>query len=210
MKTILLKDEDPICIELPEGGDDSGDHHIHFVFPAPVCAAIDIIAVTWAEPSYLVSFEPASVSLPKLTCLACCEGNFGVFESLLKIIDAPATEQVALWGTDMRAIPEEIFLLNSLQSIDISNKVPYSVPDVIRNLVNLERFIANRSSSIEYLSPELFRLPRIRHIDLKLSNYEATPEVLAAAETFVAAGGFLKIWNEVGDASKLPSSLTGI
>ena len=71
----------------------------------------------------------------------------------MKIIDAPATEQVALWGIDMRAIPEEIFLLKSLQSIDISNKVPYSVPDEIRNLVNLERFIANRSSPIDYLSP---------------------------------------------------------
>ena len=208
MRTILLKDEDTICIEMPDEGDDSGERHIHFVFPGPVCAA-ELLVVMWGGTSHRVSFEPASISLPKLTCLACCDGYIGVFECLLKIIDAPAIEQFLIQDGDMGDIPEEIFRMKTLQSIDITNKVPYSVPDVIRNLVNLERFVANRSSPIEYLSPELFRLPRIQHIDLKLSNYEATPEVLAAAETFVAAGGFLKIWNEVGDASKLPSSLTG-
>jgi len=207
MKTILLKDEETICIELPEGGDDSADRHFHFVFPAAVCAAIDLIVVIWDDPSYTASFEPGSVCLPKLTGLACCDGSFAVFECLLNIIDVPAVEGVGFMGAGIRSIPEEIFLLKSLQSIDISNKVPYSVPDGIRNLVNLERFNAE-FSPIDYLSPELFRLPRIRHLNFEFSSYVATPEVLVAAEEFVAAGGFLRLWNEAGPASKLPATLT--
>jgi len=206
MKTILLKDEDPICIELPEGGDDSGERHIHFVFPAPVCAA-ELLVVEWHDPSYLVSFEPSPVSLPKLTGLACC-GNFAVFDRLLKVIDTPAIEGVAFMGADIRSIPEKLLLMPSLKEISISDaKVPYSVPDEIRNLVNLERFNAE-FSPIAYLSPELFRLPHIEHLNFEFSLHSPTPEVLAAADAFAAAGGFLRRWTKP-PASKPPTLTDG-
>ena len=76
---------------------------------------------------------------------------------------------------------------------------PITIPDDIRNLVNLENFNLWRAK-LDYLSPELFRLPSIRHISFyRVYGYEPTPEVIAAAEAFESAGGRFDSADEAGD-----------
>jgi len=204
MKTIFLQPrgdldlgEDTLFITEPEGAEDSDDRHLHFVFPAPVCPGIETLCIILDKP-YTVSFEPDSVLLPSLSCIGGQSESGDVWERLFEVIDAPVLTEIGISSFD--DIPASVFQKTSLKKIDLdSARVPVSIPDDIRDLVNLEYFKLWRAG-ISTMSPELFRLPRIREISFyRVYGYEPTPEVIAAAEAFEAAGGLFRSADEAGD-----------
>lgn len=190
MKTILLQPEDGMfVITEPCDREKSQDRHFHFVFPAPVCPDIETVLIVLDEP-YTVSFEPDSVLLPRLSLIGGQSASGEVLERLLEVIDAPALTEIGLMG--FPDIPQAIFQKTTLKKIELNGgaRVPTSIPDEVKNLVNLEDFKLF-DSEVSYLSPELFRLPRMREISFYRLRYEPTPEVKAAAEAFLAGGGCL-------------------
>jgi len=170
-------------------GDNLQARHLHLVFPAPMCPGIETVVISLDEPC-IVSFEPDSVLLPNLSCIGGQSEGGEVWERLLEVIDAPVLADLCLQGFD--DIPAPVFQKTTLKKIELNGgaRVPTSIPDDIRNLVNLEYFKL-WGAELSYLSPELFRLPQIRKISLYRLKYKPTPEVVAAAEAFVAAGGCL-------------------
>lgn len=190
MKTIFLQPEDGILnITEPCDSEKSQDRHFHFVFPAPVCPDIETVLIALDEP-YTVSYEPDLVLLPRLSTVGAQSFGGTALERLFEVIDAPALTEIGLIG--FPDLPQAIFQKITLKKIELNGgaRVGTSIPDDIRNLINLEDFKLF-DSEVSYLSPELFRLPQIRNISLYRLKYEPTPEVVAAAEAFVAAGGCL-------------------
>ena len=193
MRTIHLQPEvgDEVTLDITEPADayNSQDRHLHFVFPSAVCPDIETL-ISVLDERYTVTFEPETVSLPKLSSLGAQLDSGEVLERLFEVIDAPVLAEIGLIGAP--GLPEAIFQKTSLKKIAInsSQKRSISIPDSIRNLSNLEHFQLF-DARVPYLSPEIFRLPRIRHISLYRLLYEPSPEVMAAAEAFVAAGGCL-------------------
>jgi len=190
-------DDNTLFIIDPDDGDSSQDRHLHFVFPATVCPDIEELCFYFENP-YTVSFEPDSVSFPRLSRIGGQSESGGVLERLVEVIDAPRLTVIRLCGFE--DIPASLFQKTTLKQIDLDSAVtPITIPDDIRNLVNLENFNLWRAK-LDYLSPELFRLPSIRHISFyRVYGYEPTPEVIAAAEAFESAGGRLDSADEAGD-----------
>ena len=189
-------DDNTLSIIDRDDGDSSQDRHLHFVFPATVCPDIEELCFYFEKP-YTVSFEPDSVSFPRLSRLGGQSESGGVLERLVEVIDAPVLTDIRLCGFE--DIPASLFQKTTLKNIDLDSAVmPITIPDDIQNLVNLEYFQLWRAK-LDSLSPELFWLPRIRHISFYSLRYEPTPEVIAAAEAFEAAGGRLDSADEAGD-----------
>lgn len=188
MKTVFLPHHG--LIGEPDDADRSEDRHLHIVFPAPVCPDIEEL-LFYLEKPYTVSFEPDSVLLPRLSIIEGQSESGEVWERLFEVIDAPVLTKIGLYGFDN--IPAPVFQKTTLKNIDLDGaRVPVSIPDDIRNLVNLEHFKLWRAG-VSTVSPELFLLPRIQEISFyRVYGYEPTPEVIAAAEAFVAAGGRLE------------------
>jgi len=189
MKTILLQPEYGILyITEPCDSEKAQDRHLHFVFPAPVCPDIEELYFYLEKPC-TVSFEPDLVLLPKLSALGAQSFGGTALECLFEVLDAPALGELGLIGA--ARLPEALYQKTSLKHIDLHRvETPVIIPDDIRSLVNLEYFKLF-DSEISYLSPEIFRLPHIREISFYRLRYEPTPEVVVAAEAFVAAGGCL-------------------
>ena len=84
----------------------------------------------------------------------------------------------------LRELPSGLFDLINLQTLrfQYGSQIPV-IPDAIKNLVNLEYFDF-WGSKIHYLSPELFRLPRIKYINFSDSSFNPSREVEEAVEKF--------------------------
>ena len=84
----------------------------------------------------------------------------------------------------LRELPTALFDLINLQTLrfQYGSQIPV-IPDAIKNLVNLEYFDF-WGSKIHYLSPELFRLPRIKYINFSDSSFNPSREVEEAVEKF--------------------------
>jgi Leucine-rich repeat (LRR) protein len=84
----------------------------------------------------------------------------------------------------VQELPPALFGLINLQTVRFQYGSQISViPDEIKNLVNLEYFDF-WGATIQYLSPELFRLPQIKYINFTDSSYNPSKEVKEAVEEF--------------------------
>ena len=91
-------------------------------------------------------------------------------------------------------LPSELFDLVNLEYLDLhptSNfqKNITTVPDDIARLKNLKSF-ALWSASLDYLSDQLFLLPKIKNIILPFSTFTPTKKILKALRVFKERGGF--------------------
>ena len=91
-------------------------------------------------------------------------------------------------------IPTEIFEMENLQSLSFHylNKIRI-LPNEIKKLTNLVHFDL-WEASIEYLSHELFLLPKIESINLYYSSYTPTTEVLKALKEYEDCGKSFSGW----------------
>jgi Leucine-rich repeat (LRR) protein len=85
---------------------------------------------------------------------------------------------------DLLEIPGEIFEMENLQTLSFYSLEKIRIlPDEIKKLTNLVHFDL-WGASIEYLSPELFLLPKIKEINLCFSRYSPTSEVIKACNKY--------------------------
>lgn len=79
---------------------------------------------------------------------------------------------------EITEIPPEIFKFKQLKILEFRYKKNIKViPDEIKNLENLERFNL-WSATFEYISPELFKLPKLQSVSFSYCQYNPTNEVL--------------------------------
>lgn len=86
----------------------------------------------------------------------------------------------------LRVLPSGLFDLINLQTLrfQYGSQIPV-IPDAIKNLVNLEYFDF-WGATLDYLSPELFLLPKVKYINFTDSFYKPTKEVEDAMYEFNA------------------------
>ena len=88
----------------------------------------------------------------------------------------------------LTSVPEFIFQCHNLEELHLQHVPGITIiPDKIKNLQNLQVFDLWQSS-IKYLSPELFLLPKLKRVSFAYSSYTPTREVLEAAEVFRSKG----------------------
>jgi len=85
---------------------------------------------------------------------------------------------------NVKEMPPALFNLISLKTLrfQYGSQIPV-IPNDIKNLVNLEYFDF-WGATLQYLSPELFRLPRIKYINFTDSSYIPSKEVVDAIAEF--------------------------
>jgi hypothetical protein len=84
----------------------------------------------------------------------------------------------------VQEMPAALFGLICLQTLrfQYGSQIPV-IPDAIKSLVNLEYFDF-WGATIHYLSPDLFRLPRIKYINFTDTSYNPSREVEEAVGEF--------------------------
>jgi hypothetical protein len=85
---------------------------------------------------------------------------------------------------NVQEMPAALFGMISLKTLrfQYGSQIPI-IPDAIKSLVNLEYFDF-WGATVQYLSSELFRLPRIKYINFTDSSYNPSREVEEAVGEF--------------------------
>ena len=98
------------------------------------------------------------------------------------VLRAKGLKKLTLRNEDISRVPDRIYDLNELEGLHFQYTKNIKVlSDEIRNHQKLKR-LDLWQSRIEYLSPELFLLPKIERISLEFSIYRPTREVMKAIE----------------------------
>lgn len=106
------------------------------------------------------------------------------------ILNSKTIKNLTIEYRQLTSIPAEIFNITSLKRLNF-RYVPKIkiIPDEIKKLINLEDFslwLAN----LEYISLELFKLPKLDHINLAYSNYNPTGQELEKWNIFFQGKDF--------------------
>ena len=106
------------------------------------------------------------------------------------ILNSKTIKELIIENRQLTSIPAEIFDITSLKRLNF-RYVPNIkiIPDEIKKLINLEDFslwLAN----LEYISLELFKLPKLDHINLAYSNYNPTGQELEKWNIFFQGKNF--------------------
>ena len=119
---------------------------------------------------------------PKYTSLAYNRTNLHQIHDI--IYNLSHIKHLTFRKENIKKLEDRFFDLNSLEELNfIYTQEIKVVPDRIKWLRNLKTFRLWQSN-IDYLSPELFLLPKIEHIDLDYSQYTPTEEVLMAVKYY--------------------------
>jgi Leucine-rich repeat (LRR) protein len=79
---------------------------------------------------------------------------------------------------NFKEIPKEILKLENLKSLSFQYcRNIKAIPDDIKKLKNLESF-SLWEAKLDYFSPELFNLPKLKHINLAYTQYKPLEEFL--------------------------------
>lgn len=93
--------------------------------------------------------------------------------------------EVSLKDSSLYEIPPGLFDLQQLESLSIeSAKNIHVLPDNIKQLFNLTHFDF-RFGDLDYLSAELFRLPKLKHANFAYCLYTPTEETTTALEEWL-------------------------
>jgi len=210
MKTIELQDEESWEIII-----DDPTEKTKYTFSDKVYTKLETIFVfdlTNSAIDYPL-VEGPFLNVPNLKAL--CFSGQGcrlVIQSLIENgILAPILESISFDSTQLRqfpnfiqeiktlkylsfrhekisGLPPGLFDLINLQALQFQYDSGISVlPDEIKNLVNLVQFDL-WGVTLEYLSPELFLLPKIQSINFAYSSYQPKKEVLNALKVFTKKG----------------------
>lgn len=210
MKTIELKNEKSWEIII-----DDPTEKTKYIFSDIVYTELETILVidmTNSNLDYLL-LEGPHLNAPNLKELhffgqGCSKCVQGLNENG---ISAPILESISFDSTGITQIPEFIFKLKLLKQLTIRCEKLSEIPDEIFNLVSLEilsfqhfhsiRVIQDKikelinlrnfelcGSTIEYVSPELFLLPKIKDVSFAYSSFTSTGELFEARKDLKKCG----------------------
>ncbi|MEI7661766.1 MAG: hypothetical protein WCK34_06205 [Bacteroidota bacterium] len=171
---------------------------------------LQLISITVRSANIYHFLQGITLNAPKLKYIQLSgEGAIKCFRRMTENINpAPVLEGISLIDTGITEIPDFILNTGTLTSLNFRNEkltgIPASlfnlvnlehlrfeyctdirvIPDEIRNLVNLG-FFGLWGASLAYLSPELFRLPRLTGVDMVSTHYEPDEEMLNAVGKFM-------------------------
>ncbi len=89
------------------------------------------------------------------------------------------------YGEKVNQLPDEIFDKTDLEILIICKTNIREIPDKIKNLTKLRRLHFS-GSKIEYLSPEVFKLPNIEKVDIIDPHFESNAEITEAIGLYMA------------------------
>jgi len=203
MKTIELIDEELWMIEVPDN-----DEKVKYILSDQVYNKLELISINAYSSIDYLFFEGTKLNAPNLKFLVISgEGSKSCFQLLYNIVlssdlieeiyfyytritqipefvfKTKALLRVTFRGENITEIPDEIFELVALQQLSFEYSDIRIIPEKIKELVNLVGFNL-WGSRIDYLSPELFLLPKIQNINFAYSSYQPTNEVLDALKIF--------------------------
>jgi len=106
------------------------------------------------------------------------------------IINSKTIKNLTIENRQLKSIPAETFNITSLKKLNF-RYVPNIkiIPDEIKKLINLEDFslwLAN----LEYISIELFKLPKLNYINFAYSNYNPIGQELEKWNIFFQGKNF--------------------
>jgi Leucine-rich repeat (LRR) protein len=108
----------------------------------------------------------------------------GIHEIPDFILKAKTLTSLSFRGEKMTELPNALFTLENLQRLGFHYCTGIKIiPDDIKNLINLEHFDL-WAANVQYLSPELFLLPKLKSLNFAYTQYSPTKEVLDAYEIF--------------------------
>ena len=101
----------------------------------------------------------------------------------LKIDDIPSSiyhfknlKELYLYKNNLHELPGELALLNSLETINISDNPFNGIPEVIKRLINIKKLIAS-NINIKELSADFFNnFNRLEWLDLSNNNISELPD----------------------------------
>ncbi len=100
------------------------------------------------------------------------------------ILRMKSLESLMFRHEEISELPEDLFTLENLKRFEFPHGTEIKIiPDDIKKLVNLEHFLLWRAK-LQYLSPELFLLPKLKYVDFIYTQYSPTKELLDAYEIF--------------------------
>jgi hypothetical protein len=204
MKTIELQDEEFWMIEFHEDSE-----KMKYVFSDKVYSNLEMISIFADSSSNYPCFEGPILNAPNLKylslsgdcALSCLQimyqtilsypsfqeihfSSTGITQIPQFLLKTKSLKSLTFRRENLSEIPDDLFKLEHLQKLSFEYfREIKTVPDKIKNLVNLKHFDL-WMAQIEYLSPELFLLPQIRHINFAYSEYSPTEEVLEALKKF--------------------------
>jgi len=110
--------------------------------------------------------------------------NIGITQIPEFIFKLKTIKDIHFRQEKLEELPSGLFDLTNLKTLrfQFGSQIPI-IPDAIKNLVNLEEFDF-WGATVDYLSPELFRLPKINYINFTESRYKPTEDVLDAVKEF--------------------------
>jgi len=204
MKIIELIDEELWMIDVLEK-----EEKVKYLFSDKVYSNLELICIT-TDISVDYSFlEGAKLNAPNLRVLYFSgEGSKSCFHFFCDpTFFAPSLEEVYLTRTGINELPDFISKIKTLKKLNFREEKLSEIPDIIFTMVTLEslsfeyfwniKIVSDKikhlvnlqnfdlwGASIEYLSPELFLLPKIHIINFAYSSYQPTNEVLDAMKIF--------------------------
>jgi hypothetical protein len=208
MKTIELKNEPVWWL-----GFHNITEQIKYVFSDQVHTNLEVVSISAGSSDNFPVFEGNKFDAPRLKYLILeGAGSIKCFQTIDEsILSAPSLEEIHFHGTRIDRVPEFISKIKTLKHLTFRYEkfqdIPFEIsdfvnleylsfeychhikriPDNIKNLVNLKHFDL-WEAGLEYLSPELFLLPAIKHISLAYSQYTPTREVRDALKLFNKKG----------------------
>ena len=214
MKTIEITDNEGVFI----GNDHSENEKINYVFLDKVYLKLKLIQISGVK-DFSLSFEGTRLNAPNLKYFVFDgECAFNILKSMKEdFLHAPALEGMAFHDIkldqmpqflkrimtlkelsfrngNLTEIPSEIFEMKNLRTLrfEYFNKIKI-IPDDIKRLKNLESFTLWQAP-IEYLSPELFLLPKISNINFVYCNYNPTKDVIDVLKKYKSTGKTFSGW----------------
>jgi hypothetical protein len=126
---------------------------------------------------FIKSFENHAYGLNNIKSVY-IEGS-GIQKVPSFIFNLPKLKELTFrYEHELREIPLKIFKLSSLTKLSFEyNRKIKVIPDEIKKLKNLERFNL-WSANLEYISPELYLLPKLKYINLAYSHYKPLEDLL--------------------------------
>lgn len=210
MKTIELKNEKSWEIIIEDTSEKTT-----YTFSDKVYTELEtifIIDMTNSNLDYLL-LEGPHLNAPNLKYLGFYgQGSRKCVQGLTKNgVSAPMLESISFDNSGITQIPEFIFKLKLLKQLTIRCEKLSEIPDKIFNLVSLEilsfqhfhriRVIQDKikelinlrnfelcGSTIEYVSPELFLLPKIKDVSFAYSSFTSTGELFEARKDLKKCG----------------------
>lgn len=216
MKTLEIQDDNSIFIGISMKEEKD---KINYVFLDKVYSKVESLLILSDYMDFSLHFEGDKFDVPNLKELNLV-GKFAlnIFQNMREdFLYAPVLEKMYFIDTeleqipsflkknktlkllnfrhgDLLEIPREIFEMENLQSLSFHylNKIRI-LPDEIKKLTNLVYFDLWKAP-IEYLSHELFLLPKIESISFCYSSYTPTMEVLSALKEYKNSGKRIVGW----------------